>query len=543
MSSAKWVGKFAFKFKYYILALSLFNFIGASVSVAYSLCFKHIIDYATEKNIDMAVKVSAALIGLVLLQSAISMISGYVNERAKVTLGIQLRERIVGKLLNKEYKDISAYHTGELNNRIFSDIDIVTGNTITLIPSIINMTVRLLAAFFVMLYINKYFSVAFLVAGLICGACILAFRGKMKALHKNVQKNEGLVRSSIQETVMGTLLIKIFNAQEARLNELKERNAGYKKAVLTRKIFSCVANTGMNLAYNAGFLFAFFWGVFGILNGFLSYGSLTAILQLTGQIQGSVSGMTGIIPTWYSMTASAERLMEIENLPDEEDTVSDICDVGEIRIDHVNFSYGREDVLKDINLNVKKGGITAILGVSGAGKSTLFMLILGIYKPISGTVKIVSESGKEELAGFSMRHLFSYVPQDNKLFSGTIRDNLVLVADADDQEIDHALRVACADFVFELPDGVNTVVGENGIGLSEGQRQRIAIARAILSDAPVIMFDEATSALDEATETQLIKNLESVKKTCLLITHRKSILRICDSAYIMEDGTLRKESD
>lgn len=540
MSSAKWVAKFALKFKYYILALSVSSFITAFVSVMYSVCFKNIIDYATAKNVDMAVKVSIAFIGIVLLQSAISMVSGYIDERAKVLLGIHLRERIVKKLLYKEYKDISAYHTGELNNRIFSDINIVTANTINLIPSIINMAVRLIAAFFVMMYINKYFSVAFLVAGLICGGCILAFRGKMKALHKNVQKNEGLVRSSIQETVMGTLLIKIFNAQKTRLDELHERNMGYKKAVLTRKIFSCIANTGMNLAYNAGFLFAFFWGVFGIINGFLSYGSLTAILQLTGQIQGSVSGMTGIIPTWYSTTASAERLMEIENLPDETEEVSNIRDISEICIDHVNFSYGREDVLKNINLTVKKGEITAILGVSGAGKSTLFMLILGIYKPISGTVSIISDTGKKETAGFSMRHLFSYVPQDNKLFSGTIKDNLMLVSHASDAQIENALKIACADFVFDLPDGVNTLVGENGIGLSEGQRQRVAIARAILSDAPIIMFDEATSALDEATETQLIKNLESVKKTCLLITHRKSILRICDRAYLMSDGVLEE---
>ena len=540
MSSAKWVARLALKFRYYILALSAFSFITAFVSVMYSVCFKNIIDYAVDKNVDMAIKVSLMFIGIVLLQSVVSMVSGYVDERARVLLGIHLRERVVKKLLYKEYKDISSYHTGELNNRIFSDINIVTGNTITLIPSIVSMSVRLVAAFFVMMYINKYFSIAFLIAGLVCGGCILAFRGKMKALHKNVQKNEGLVRSSIQETVMGTLLIKIFNAQKTRLDELHERNMGYKKAVLTRKIFSCIANTGMNLAYNAGFLFAFFWGVFGILNGFLSYGSLTAILQLTGQIQGSVSGMTGIIPTWYSMTASAERLMELENLPDETDEISKIRDISEIEIDHVNFSYGREEVLKDINLTVKKGEIAAILGVSGAGKSTLFMLILGIYKPISGTVSIVSDEGKKETAGFSMRHLFSYVPQDNKLFSGTIKDNLMLVSHATDAEIEDALKLACAEFVLNLPDGVNTVVGENGIGLSEGQRQRVAIARAILSDAPIIMFDEATSALDEATETRLIKNLESVKKTCLLITHRKSILRICDRAYMMTDGQLEE---
>lgn len=541
MTSAKWIIKNALRFKSYIIILSIFNFVTAVVTVLFSVCFKYIIDCAENRDVMLALKFSVLLIGLVLLQIIILIFNGYIDEKARVKFGIYMRERLLSKLLYKEYKDISAYHTGEINNRFFSDVNIVTSNTIVLIPSIINMTVRLVASFVVMFFINKFFSVVFLVAGIICGICMFAFRGRMKFLHKDMQKNEGLVRSSIQETLLGTLLIKIFNAQKIRVDELKNRQAAYQRSVMRKKIYSCCANAGMNLAYNTGFLFAFFWGVFGILKGFLTYGSLTAVLQLTGQIQGSVSGMTGIVPTLYSLTASAERIMELENLPDEKEEISDITDISEIDIDNVNFSYGREEVLKDVSMKVRKGEITAILGISGAGKSTLFMLILGIYKPNIGEIRIISDTGKSELAGFSLRHLFSYVPQDNKLFSGSIRDNLMLAREVTDEEIHKALEIACAEFVFELPDRENTVIGENGMGLSEGQRQRIAIARAVLSEAPIIMFDEATSALDEETEKRLIKNLAEIKKTCLLITHRKSILSICNSSYIMEDGVLKKE--
>ena len=541
MTATKWIMKNAAPFRLNIIALSAFNFISAIISVLYAVCFRSIIDYAIDVNITAAAKSALFLIGIVLIHIIIGFSANYIDELTRTKLGIHLRRKILSELLGKEYKDISSYHTGEINNRIFSDISVVTGHTVTIIPSAINMVVRLFAAFAVMFYINMYLSMIFLIVGAIAGACMIIFRRKMKQLHKDMQKQEGRVRSSIQETLSGALLIKIFNARNKRISELDERHADYKSAVMRRRVYSSLASAGMNLAYNAGFIFSFLWCVVGIINGFISYGSLTAVLQLTGQIQGSVSDITGIIPAFYSMTASAERLMELENLHDEDDTPSKISDISEISIQNVSFSYGREPVLKNVSLTVKKGETTAILGVSGAGKSTLFMLILGIYKPDSGRILMCAPDGTAEDAGFTMRRMFSYVPQDNQMFSGTVRENLTMAAEADDTKIMHATQIACADFVKTLPDGLDTVIGENGFGLSEGQRQRLAIARAVLSDAPVILFDEATSALDEETETRLIHNLEKIDKTSILITHRRSVLSICGSAYIMEDGELKKE--
>ena len=541
MSAIKWIMKYVAPSRLNIIGLAAFNFISAIISVLYAVCFRSIIDYATDVDITAAAKSALFLIGIVIIHIIIGFAANYIDEQTRTSFGIHLRRKLLSDLLGKEYREISSYHTGEINNRIFSDIGIVTGNAVNIIPSAINMTVRLIAAFAVMFYINRYLSMIFLIVGALAGVCMIIFRKKMKLLHKDMQKQEGRVRASIQETLSGALLIKIFNANNKRMSELDERHADYKRSVMRRRVYSCFANAGMNLAYNAGFVFSFLWCIVGIIRGFISYGSLTAVLQLTGQIQGSVSGITGIVPAFYSMTASAERLMELENLHDEDDIPSKISDIAEISVRNVSFSYGREAVLKDVSLSVKKGETAAILGVSGAGKSTLFMLILGIYKPDSGRILMHAADGAEEDAGFSMRRMFSYVPQDNQMFSGTVRENLTMAGESEDEEIMRAVEIACADFINTLPDGLDTIIGENGFGLSEGQRQRLAIARAVLSNAPVILFDEATSALDEETETRLIRNLEKINKTSILITHRRSVLSICDSAYIMEDGELKKE--
>jgi len=305
----------------------------------------------------------------------------------------------------------------------------------------------------------------------------------------------------------------------------------------------------LNFIFSAGYVFALIYGGIKILNGDIFYGDLSAILQLVNNVQVPFASLSNLLPTYYSMIASAERLMEIEKIDAEtketdktENAVSEIKDMRSIVIDNVTFSYGRDTVLQNASLKVNRGDFIAVLGRSGIGKSTILKLLLGVYNVKDGELYIETGGGKHNLDVYS-RTVFSYVPQGNLLFSGTLKDNVAFIkADATDEEIEKALITSCAyDFVKELPDGLNTVVGENGTGLSEGQIQRIAIARALLCGAPVILLDEATSALDDITEKQLLSNLKELQDvTVIIVSHRKQVLSVCNRAVAVKNKRIEE---
>ena len=270
-------------------------------------------------------------------------------------------------------------------------------------------------------------------------------------------------------------------------------------------------------------------------------------MQLVNQIQSPLSALAGVIPTFYSIIASAERIMEIENYSDELEISDDIGDRYEyynklqrIEFDSITFKYNRDFVFENASVTVKKGDFAAITGISGIGKSTLLKLLLGVMSPQEGEIRLVTDSSQRQVDR-DTRKLFSYVPQGNMLLSGTLRENITFMCEGSDEEIDRAIRLSCSDeFVSQLPDGLETVVGERGLGLSEGQIQRIAIARAILYDAPILLLDEATSALDEATEERLLKNLRALdNRTCIIITHKPAALNVCNKEIRIEDRKIK----
>lgn len=339
-------------------------------------------------------------------------------------------------------------------------------------------------------------------------------------------------------------LIKASDLEVKMENQAESCQAEHMKAQLHRRTYSITSNAGMNFIFQMGYLYALVWGGLKISSHAMSYGTLTAILQLVGQIQTPFSSMSGVLQKLYGMLSSAERLEELFNLEDEkgEDLVNTYHEFQEMQLRNLNFSYDRMDVLKDVNFTVKSGDFIALTGLSGGGKSTLFLLMLGIYQPLEGSIQFQFENGVEA-AGKRTRKLFAYVPQGNTLFSGTLRENIAMFAEnSTEEQIWHAAEVACVkEFIAEQPEGLDTVIGERGVGLSEGQAQRIAVARAILSGAPILLLDEATSALDGETEKRLLENIAALKnKTCIIVTHRKAALAICNRCLNLENGKIEE---
>ena len=518
------------------------NALFGAVSVDMALLMRDLIDAAVEGNRGGIIHSGILLATVVLTQFIIRISCNILSEDVQARMESRLRADILACLMRREYSALGDYHSGELLNRMFSDVSVVVSGVISIVPTAANNLVRIVFAAGVLLSLDWRFGIFFIAAGLFVFAATRFFRPKMKRLHTRVQECEGAVRSFLQETVENLLAVRIFSAEHKMLSRNEENQTGMYKARMKRSAFSVAANAGLGLAFGAGYIFALMWGAAGIYGGTMSYGTLTAVLQLVNQIQSPFAGLSSLFPRYFSMCASAERIIALEKLPEEKPAQKLLAaeDFRKIILENVSFSYGENHVLKNVGIEVEKGDFVSLTGISGGGKSTLFLLLLGAYSPDSGSVSFLSDGGSFS-AGRETRPLFAYVPQGNLLFSGTIYENISFLNDnAGEDEVRGAAEIACAmEFIDALPDGMNTRVGENGFGLSEGQAQRIAVARAILGGAPILLLDEATSALDEQTEARLLKNISALDgKTVIIVTHRPAALKICTKHLLLKDGNI-----
>ncbi len=540
-SSIKWIIKnsSAQKFKMWILIIS--NVIFSALSVVFAFAIKGVIDGATMADRELGKRTliinAIVLLGIVLLQFLFRVLINGLTEHVKGKLEMEFKGKIFGQILDKKYEKINGFHSGELMTRLANDVSVISDGITSIVPNIVSAVARLLCAVVALIYLDWVFAVAFTVAGLLVFTVIGLLRNKLKSLHKSAQESEGKTRSFMQECIENILAVKVFSANdkvEGKADDLQKENFHIK---MVRKNYSVVGHATYNFIFSAGYLFALIYGGVKLFMGVpgMSYGALSAILQLVNNVQVPFASLSNVIPKFYSMLASAERLMEIENIENEppftaidRNATYEKCDG--LSIENVGFSYGRDVILNNCNVRINKGEFVAITGASGIGKSTLLKLMLGVYKPDNGGIFLTTGEEKIELDN-STRPLFSYVPQGNMLFSGTLRDNVTFITgNASEEDIARALKISQSDgFIAELPDGLDTVVGEKGVGLSEGQIQRIAIARAVLSDAPIILLDEATSALDEETEKAVLSHLKELEnRTLIIISHKKAALSICD---------------
>lgn len=542
-NTLQWISNVAGKAKFLVGVLVAVQAVLSVSSIAFAFILRHIINMAVQGESTGFRSAFVLLAGVIAAQIVLGAVSHFLSEYTTTTVENRFKQRLFTALLTGNYASVTAVHSGEWMNRLTSDTTIIAGGVTQIVPGLIGMLVRLFGALAAILWLEPRFFWVLVPGGAAMLALTYGFRKIMKRLHKNIREADGTLRVFLQERLESLLIVRTFAKEQQTAAQAASLMEKHKDARMKRSNFSNLCNIGFAGAMNGAYLLGIGFCGYGILTGTMSYGNLMAIMQLVGQVQNPFANITGYLPRYYAMLASAERLMEAETFePDSEHPLAEEkalefyrTKLTALRLEHASFTYqppvcAEEEqppmpvVLKEIDLTIRKGEYIAFTGPSGCGKSTVLKLLMCLYPLDAGSRTLESTCGTQPLTA-AWRSLFAYVPQGNQLLSGTIRD-IVSFGDTrkaqDDAGILRALRIACAeDFVQKLEKRLDTMLGEHGQGLSEGQMQRIAIARAVFSEHPILMLDEATSALDEATAQQLLENLRRMTdKTVLMVTHR-----------------------
>lgn len=503
--------------------------------------------YVSKKLVDIAVAVlngqdagnallvwGSAMAGIALMRILLNAVRTYLQTTTEIKLKNRLRKRLFNILLHLQNDGGTRHHSGDVLNRIQEDVRVVASSFAVSLPNLLGTALQFAAAFVFLLLLDVRLALVIIVVvplGMLVGKYIT---GRVRHLTHDIRKNDSQVQSHLQESIQHLSVIQSLEYVDASSAALDGLQGNLYGSELRRTRFSVVSRGFMSLALQAGHVIAFIWGVTGISRGTVTYGMMTAFLQLIGQIQRPLVEMSSQLPAIIHSTASIDRLMELESLPREEVADPQLLEgVVGVRMSDVSFAYpdAGENVLTDFSYDFKPGTRTAIVGPTGVGKSTLIKLLLSLLKPAKGSIEVYNAEDSAAVSPATRSNLV-YVPQGNTLFSGTVKDNLLMGnPEASDSQLEEVLHTSAADFVFSLPNGIDTQCFEAGAGLSEGQAQRIAIARALLRPGSILLLDEFSSALDAATETQLMERLTSrlPHHTMIFITHREKIIDYCDS--------------
>lgn len=552
-----WISEVVGKHKIKIVFLSLIQAVLGGSGVFYAVLLRNIIDNAVKRIQSGFLLFFIGIILLTAIQILLRAVVRRLEELSRSEIENILKSRLFEVLLKKDYSAVTAVHSGEWINRLTSDTKVTADGIVEILPGITGMFVKMAGAFVMLLVIEPKFAYILIPGGASLIILTYAFRKVLKKLHKAIQEKDGKLCVFLHERLSSLVIVRTFSAENQTNIEAQQKMSEHKQSRMKRNRFSNICNIGFSVAMNGMYLLGLGYCGMGIMAGTISYGTLTAVLQLISQIQSPFANITGYLPKFYAMTASAERLREAENFAD--DCTKKIIenheikrfyenDFSAIKLQNVSFAYkisDRESVLKNISFDIKKGENIAFMGHSGCGKSTVLKLLMCLYHCNSGDIILQKTDGTEIQLTSEYHKLFAYVPQGNQLISGTIRE---VIAFADKSEIHNeeklkqALKISCADeFIRELKNGIDTILGERGLGLSEGQMQRIAIARAVFSDSPILLLDEATSALDERTETKLLENLRSMTdKTVIIVTHRPKALEMCDKIITITETDIEE---
>ena len=539
-NALKWIIDHGKASIFIICLLTLMSVVLSLIQIRFATASKNVMDIATKVTEGTLSSAFLVLVLLLVSRLIIQIATNYLNVHANFKMAVALKRHLFKTLINKDFLSVAGFHSGELLNRINTDVNEIVNGIITILPAAALFMTSIIGAFCVLYKIDSTLALIILCIGPLVAIGARLYSAKYKVMHKKCRECDGRAKSFMLEILQNLLVVKSFNCEShvlKRNDSLQIENYRLNVKKVTLSIF---AHVGMFLIFNAGYYFAMAYAAYRLSLGQLTYGDVTAILALVSQIQTPFKNMSSLVPQAFSVIASVERLLDLEDLKDE--NLSGIAlpadtyeNTEQIIFDNVCFSYNDDSAISNINMKINKGECVVVAGESGAGKSTSLKLLLGIMTPDSGRIYLKCKNGEIDL-GKDTRSLFAYVPQGNLILSGTIRENITFShPDAKEEDIIAAAKVAQIwDFISSLDNGLDTVLGEKGLGLSEGQTQRISIARAILHDAPILLLDESTSALDSVTEQNLLDSIRKMTdKTCIIVSHKQAAFDICDSvAYI-----------
>ncbi len=557
MNEWKWILRYAKKYRLMCIIYILFGFISTVMSLCVSVASKYLIDSVVSHTKEQLITSAAIVIALTVFQFVFASVSSWITAKVNSKVDNEIREDIYSHIVTADWQEIRKYHSGDLINRLERDVSTVSSGVIGFIPAVITRFVQFFGSLAIVLYYDKTMAVLALLSAPFLFLSSRLLVKTIRKYSKETRKINGDVLSYSEESVQNIQIIKAFDLTKDYINNFSKLLDTYRQTRLKYEKFNiimtlCFSVIGMIVSY-----FCYGWGVYRLWQGAITYGTMTLFLQISGTLSSSFNSLASLAPTAISVATSAGRIMEITDFKTENDEQKekafDIIEKAkntgvEVEFKNVSFMFddGELPVLKNINLKISPGETIALIGASGEGKTTLFKLILGLLKPTEGEIIFTVPNSESINSSDSTRRFCSYVPQDIGVFSGTIEENLRIVKnDATEEEVLNVLRQADLSSLIEsLPKGIKTELNEHGANLSQGQLQRLAIARSLLRKSLVLLMDEATSALDSQTETQVLENImvSEPNQVRIITTHRESMLKYCKAVYkIMEDGTLEKQ--
>lgn len=524
--------------------VGLLGLCGTLMSLVSSVASKYLIDAVTGYGTDVIGRAAAMMVGMMLGSLILQAVSSRVSASVHIRVRNQMQHTTYGRILRAAWEALESYRSGDLLNRLNSDINTVADGIISFVPSLLTSCVKFLGAFCIMLYYDPTMALIALIGAPVTLLLSRALVGKLRQHNLTMKELTGEVMSFQEDSFRNLTSIKAFSVTDRYEEEMRKLQGEYADAYLSFNSFQIGMSSTLSLVSMAVSSVCFGWGVYQLWTGEITYGSMTMFLQLASTLRGSFSALISLAQQSISITTSAGRIMAVEELPAENAQVpegfSEETELS-ISLEKVSFQYQNGDtVLDTFDFSAQPGDQIAIIGPSGEGKTTLLRLLLGLVDPCAGTAELTGDTGNRYPICAGTRSVFAYVPQGNSVFSGTVAQNLRIVApEATEEEMERALKTACAwEFVQQFPDGLDHPLGAGGRGISEGQAQRLAIARALLCKAPILLLDEATSGLDVATERRLIANLRQsgLVRTCILVTHRPGSAEFCNRTYEIHHG-------